>query len=121
MPYYNPRIKNTSYHYRYTGKKEGGETNKVRSVLPRRSLVHGPFIPLTGIVNAIGIEEMLKKHLTENEAVQIVAMAISKVARPLPVSSLETGFEDTSLSRSMNVKNLESRRISDLLDKISGW
>lgn len=53
--YYNPRIKNTCYHYRYIGKKKGGETKKVRSILPRRILLHGPLIPLMGIVNAIGI------------------------------------------------------------------
>jgi hypothetical protein len=108
VPYYNPRIMNTSYHYRYIGKKEWGDTKKVRIVLLRVGLVHGPFIPLMEIVNAIGNEEMLKKHLTENEAMQIVAMAISKVARPLPVSSLETWFNGISLSRSMNVKTLES-------------
>ncbi len=117
VPYYNPRIKNTSYHYRYVGKKENGETRKVRSILPRRSLIHGPFIPILDIVNAFGIEEMLKKHLTENESMQIIAMAVSKVVRPLPASSLETWFEGTSLSKSMNV-NLESRRMSELLDRI---
>jgi len=98
-------------------KKENGETRKVRIILPRRSLIHGPFIPIMGIVNAFGIEEMLKKHLTEYESMQIIAMAVSKVVRPLPASSLETWFEGTSLSKSMNV-HLESRRISELLDKI---
>jgi len=117
VPYYNPRIKNTSYHYRYMGKKDNGETRKVRSILPRRSLIHGPFIPIMSIVNAFGIEEMLKKHLTEYEAKQIIAMAVSKVVRPLPASSLETWFDGTSMSGSMNV-NLESQRISELLDRI---
>ena len=117
VPYYNPKIQNTSYHYRYVGRKDNGETRKVRSVLPRRSLIHGPFIPIMGIVNAFGIEETLRKHLTENESMQLIAMAVSKVVRPLPVSSLDTWFEGTSLSRSMNV-NLESRRMSELLDRI---
>jgi len=76
VPYYNPRIKNTSYHYKYIGKKENGGTKKVRSVLPRRSLIHGPFIPLVGIINALGIEEMLKKHLTEEESREIIALAV---------------------------------------------
>ena len=117
VPYYNPKIRNTSYHYRYVGRREDGETRKVRSILPRRSLIHGPFIPIMKIVNAFGIEEMLKKHLTENESMQIIAMAVSKVVRPLPASSLEAWFDGTSLSKSMNV-NLESQRISELLDRI---
>ena len=117
VPYYNPKIRNTSYHYRYVGRKDNGGTRKVRSVLPRRSLIHGPFMPIMGIVNAFGIEEMLRKHLTENESMQLIAMAVSKVVRPLPASSLDTWFEGTSLSRSMNV-NLESRRMSELLDRI---
>jgi transposase len=117
VPYYNPRIKNTSYHYKYIGKKENGETKKVRSVLPRRSLIHGPFIPLVGIINALGIEEMLKKHLTEEESREIIALAVSKIVRPLPISSIETWFDGTSLSRTMNV-DLRSQRISELLDRI---
>ncbi len=44
--YYNPKIKNTSYHCRYVGRKDNGETRKIRSILPRRSLIHGPFIPI---------------------------------------------------------------------------
>ena len=107
MPYYNPRIKNTSYHYRYVGKKDGSEIRKVRSILSRRSLIRGQFIPLLSVINVTGIEDMLKKHLTEKEAMEIIAIAISKIVRPLPVSSLDTWFEGTSLSRSMNV-NLES-------------
>ena len=45
VPYYNPRIRNTSYHYRYVGRKDHGEIRKIRSSLPIRSLVRGPFIP----------------------------------------------------------------------------
>ena len=48
---------------------------------------------------------------------QVIAMAVSKVVRPLPASSLDTWFEGTSLSKSMNM-NLESRRMSELLDSI---
>ena len=117
VPYYNPRIKNTSYHYRYIGRKENGQTRRIRSVLPRRSLIHGPFIPLLAMINALGIEDMLKKHLTEEESRMIIALAISKIVRPLPISSIETWFEGTSLSRTMNV-DLRSKRISELLDMI---
>ncbi|MCL4345180.1 MAG: hypothetical protein M1496_02310 [Candidatus Thermoplasmatota archaeon] len=62
------------------------------------------------IVNAFGIEEIHKKNLTENESMQTISMAVSKVVRPLPASSLETWFDGTSLSRSMNI-NLESQLI----------
>ena len=60
--YYNPKIKNTSYHYRYIGRKDDGETRKIRSVLPRRSLIHGPFIPIMKIVKDIGIALLYKVH-----------------------------------------------------------
>lgn len=101
MPYYNPGIRNTSYHYRYIGTSQNGETRIVRSI------IHGPFTPLTVITKAFGIEEMLNKHLTEYESMQVIAMAISKIVRLLPISSLETWLYGTSLSRSMKV-NLES-------------
>ena len=117
VPYYNSKIQNTSYHYRYIGKKDSGEIRKIRSVLPRRSLIHGPFIPLMSIVDALGIGDMLKKHLTEKESREIIAIAISKIVRPLPLSSMDTWFEGTSLSRSMKV-DLKSQRISELMDKI---
>lgn len=42
IPYYNPKIRNTSYHYRYVDRKDNGEIRKIRSVLPKRSLIHGP-------------------------------------------------------------------------------
>ena len=59
VPYYNPRIRNTSYHYRYVGRKDHGEIRKIRNALPIRSLIHGPFIPIMKIVNDIGIVDML--------------------------------------------------------------
>ncbi len=62
VPYYNPRIRNTSYHYRYVGRKDNGGIRKIRSALPRRSLIHGTFIPIMKIVNDMGIEDMLEKH-----------------------------------------------------------
>jgi transposase len=117
VPYYNPRIRNTSYHYRYVGRKDNGETRKIRSALPRRSLIHGTFIPIMKIVNDMGIVDMLKKHLTETESKEIIAIAVSKIVRPLPLASIDTWFEGTSLSRTMNV-DLKSQRISDLLDRI---
>lgn len=108
-PYYNSRIKNTSYRYRYVGKKENGEI--------RRSLIHGPFIPLHGIAREASLEELLSKHLTEHESKQLLAMAISKIVSPLPLSSLKIWYDGTSLSRSLGVE-MKSRRIGELLDKI---
>ena len=117
IPYYNPKIRNTSYHYRYVGRKDDGGIRKIRSVLPRRSLIHGPFIPIMKIIDDMGIEEMLKKHLTEAESREIIAIAVSKIIRPLPLASIDTWFDGTSLSRTMNT-DLKSQRISDLLDRI---
>ena len=117
VPYYNPKIKNTSYHYRYVGRKDNGGIRKIRSALPIRSLIHGPFIPIMKIVNDIGIVDMLERHLTDMESREIIAIAVSKIVRPLPLASVGTWFEGTSLSRTMDV-DLKSQRISDLLDRI---
>ena len=117
VPYYNPKIRNTSYHYRYVGRKDDGGIRKIRSILPRRSLIHGPFIPIMKIVNDLGIVDILKKHLTEAESMEIIAIAVSILIRPLPLASIGTWFEGTSLSRTMNA-DLKSQRISDLLDRI---
>lgn len=51
---------------------------------------------------------------------QIIAIAASKLVRTLPVSSMETCIEGTSLSKSMNV-GLESQLISKLLDMIGSF
>ena len=56
VPYCNPRIWNTSYHYRYVGRKDHGEIRKIRSVLRRRSLIHAPLIPIMKAVREMGIE-----------------------------------------------------------------
>ena len=54
IPYYNLKMRNTSYHYRYVGRKDNGGIRKIRSVLPMRNLIHGPFIPIMKIVREMG-------------------------------------------------------------------
>ena len=76
-----------------------------------------PYTAIMKIVNDIGIVDMLKKHLTETESMEIIAIAVSKIVRPLPLSSIDIWFEGTSLSRTMNA-DLKSQRISELLDRI---
>ena len=55
------------------------------------------------IVNDIGIVEMLKKHLAEAESREIIAIAVSKIVRPLPLASIDTWFDDALLFRTMSV------------------
>ena len=117
IPYYDPVIRNTKYHYKYTGKEDKGEVKKVRSVLPRRSLIYGPFIPIMDIVKQLNIQDMLKSYLTDGESQKIMALAISKVVRPLPMSSIPTWYEGTYLSTVYPV-NLDSQRNSELMEKI---
>ena len=57
---------------------------------------------------------------THYGSMQIIAIAASKLVRTLPVSSMETCIEGTSLSKSMNV-GLESQLISKLLDMIGSF
>ncbi len=87
-PYYDPKIRNAKYHYRYAGKDLDGEVRKVRSVLPMRSLIYGPLIPILSIIESIGIKDMLEHHLTDEEAGKVLTLAISRVVRPLSMSSV---------------------------------
>ena len=115
--YFDRILKNTKYHYKYVGKEVDGVPKGVRSVLPRRSLVSGPFIPIMRIVRDMGIEDILKLHLTEPETWHILALAISKVVRPLPQASISTWYEGTHLSVLMPA-SLTSQRNSDLMEKV---
>ena len=110
-------IKNTKYHYKYAGKETDGDVRKVSSVLPKRSLIYGQFIPILDIVNHIGIQDILKSYLTNEESQKILALAILKVVRPLPMSSVKTWYEGTHLSTLFPV-GMDSQRNSDLMDKI---
>jgi len=116
-PYYDPAIRNTKYHYKYVGRETGGEVKKVRSVLPRRSLIYGPFIPVLSIVESFGMKDILNRYLTHEETQRILALAISKVVRPLPMSSISSWYDGTYLSVIMPA-SLRSQRISELMDKI---
>ncbi|OWP56688.1 MAG: hypothetical protein B2I17_04630 [Thermoplasmatales archaeon B_DKE] len=80
-PYYDPTIKNTKYHYKYVGRETGGEVKKVRSFFLRRSLIYGPFIPLLTVVESLGMNDILNRHLTGEETQKLLALAISKVVR----------------------------------------
>ena len=55
VPYYDPRIQNISYHYTYVGKRDNGETRKIMGILLKRSLIHGPFVPIMKIVGDTSI------------------------------------------------------------------
>ena len=116
-PYYDKTLKNTKYHYKYVGKEVNGEARKIRSVLPKRSLICGPFIPIMKIVRDMGIMDILKLYLTEQEARHVLALAISKVVRPLPQASINTWYDGTYLSVLMPA-SLTSQRNSDLMEKI---
>lgn len=116
-PYYDSTLKNTKYHYKYVGKEIDGETKRVRSILPRRSLIYGPFIPLLKIAESYGLMDMLKSYLTEDEGNRVMALAMSKIVRPLPQNSIQTWYEGTYLSTIMPA-NLTSQRNSELMDKI---
>lgn len=66
-----------------SGKEVNSETGRIRSVLPRRSLICSPFTPVIKIVRDVGIMYILKLHLMEQEARHVMALAILKVFRPL--------------------------------------
>lgn len=116
-PYYDPIIKNTKYRYRYIGKYVDGKVTTVRSVLPRASIVYGPFIPMLDIVKECGIKRLLDKYLTEDESNAILSLAIAKVVRPLPLRSIGSWYEGTYLSKAFPA-DMSSQRVSELLDKI---
>ncbi len=116
-PYYDSKLKNTKYHYKYVGKEINGETKRIRSILPRRSLIYGPFIPIMKIIESYGLIEMLKHYLTEDETNRVLALAVSKIVRPLPQKSIQTWYDGTYLSVTMSA-NITSQRNSELMNKI---
>ncbi len=116
-PYYDKSLKNTKYHYRYVGKEINGETKKIRSILPKRSLIYGPFIPLMKITESMGLKDMLKTYLTEDESNRVMALALSKIVRPLPQNSIQSWYEGTYMSTVIPA-NLSSQRNSELMEKI---
>ena len=116
-PHYDPIIKNTKYRYRYIGKYVDGKITTVRSVLPRASIVYGPFIPMLDIVKECGIKRLLDKYLTEDESNAILSLAIAKVVRPLPLRSIGSWYEGTYLSKALPA-DMSSKRVRELLDKI---
>ena len=116
-PYYDKTIKNTKYHYKYIGTEINGKTKRIRSTLPRRSLIYGPFIPLLKITESIGLMEMLHRYLTEDECNRVIALAISKIVRPLPQNSISTWYDGTYLSVVIPA-NISSQRNSELMEKI---
>ena len=86
IPYYNPKIGNTSYHYRYFGRKDDDRIRKIRSILRKKE-------PDTWIIHSNneyrqghGHENMPRKHITETESKEIIAVAVSKIIRPLPLT-----------------------------------
>ncbi|MGC8563034.1 MAG: hypothetical protein ACP5NO_07595 [Thermoplasmata archaeon] len=116
-PYYDPVIRNTKYRYRYIGKYVDGKVTMVRSVLPRASIVYGPFIPMLDIVKECGMKRLLDKYLTEDESNAVLSLAIAKVVRPLPLRSIGSWYEGTYLSKAFPA-DMSSQKISQLLDKI---
>ena len=66
-PYYDKSLKNTKYHCRYVKREINDETKKIRNILSRSPLIYGPFIPLMKISESIGLRNMLKTYLTEDE------------------------------------------------------
>ena len=69
------------------------------------------------IVRDMGIMDILKMHLTEQEARHVLTLAVSKVVRPLPQASINTWYDGTHLSVLMPA-SLTSQRNGDLMEKI---
>ncbi len=69
------------------------------------------------IVRDMGIFDILKMHLTEQEATHVLALAISKVVRPLPQASISAWYDGAHLSVLMPA-SLASQGNSDLMEKI---
>ncbi len=50
------------------------------------------------IVDAYSIREMLEPYLNGDEINRLLALAISKIVRPLPMRSMQAWYEGTNLS-----------------------
>ncbi len=116
-PKYDPKTRNTSYKYRYLGKDMDGKIGKVRVTLPRRSYIYGSFLPLIRVMDTLHLSDILTPLAGKKRSAEILALAMSKVVRPLPMKSIPVWMEGTHLPDLLHV-DLSSPGISRLLDRI---
>lgn len=69
------------------------------------------------IVREMDLKDMLKTYLTEDEVNRVMALALSKIVRPLPQNSMQSWYEGTYISTIIPA-NLSSPRNSELMEKI---
>ena len=94
-----------------------GKVGRVRITLPRRSYIYGPFLPPVKIMDSLHIGEILSSITGKKRSAEIIALAMSKIVRPLPMKSIPAWIEGTHLPNLPGV-NLNSSGISRLLDRI---
>jgi hypothetical protein len=90
-PRYEPKTRNTSYKYRYLGNNMDGKLGKVRITLPRRSYIYGSFLPLIRFKDSMHLSEILSSLVGKKRSAEIIALAMSKIVRPLPMKSIPQG------------------------------
>ena len=61
------------------------------------------------IVREMGLKDMLKIYLTEDESNRVMTLALSKIVRPLPQNSIQFWYEGTYMPTIIPV-NLSSQR-----------
>lgn len=81
------------------------------------SYIYRPFPPIVKITDSLHMGEILSSITVKKGSAEIIALAMSKIVRPLPMKSIPSWIEGTHLPDLLGV-NLNSSGISWLLDKI---
>ncbi len=116
-PYYDKETKKIRYHSRYLGVSNGSGIGKVRARMPRNIFTYGPFIPVLRIVRKMGIDKMLESLLSNEDKNMLLALAIARAVRSLPMDLVHTWYEGTYLARELPC-TITSQRISRLMEYI---
>ncbi len=115
--YYSPVKKRMMEHSRYVGKNVDGRPVRVRELLPGYAFSYGEFVPLLRVIDNLGIRNIMMKHVSESEVNSILAVAMNRVIRRLPLSNIRSWYEDSYVSIDHKA-SLSSQNLSSLMEKI---
>lgn len=92
-PYYNPRTKRIRHRSRYLGKNKDGKPVRVREHIPSYALSYGELIPFLGIIEELGIRDILSDYLRLEDVERVIGMVLNKVTQPVSLMHIESWYK----------------------------
>ncbi len=117
-PYYDPETKKIRHKSRYLGKNVEGHPVRVRDKLPQRAYSYGEVLVFAEIIRELGIEEILKEHLSKEELTLLLALILNRATYPLALRHIGSWYEGTYLYDRRHSLKITSQKLSRLLEKI---